>query len=204
MIDVNWNLAPEGAEKIIQYNDTLTWAKDGYYWYIDSDKWVKDDCENENIVIATRPTQTKTVADAVEYHNGAWPNKHYERLYYNPKSGEYFCSDNPFPWYQFTCTSAEFESYVKEQEVEKWTHTRLGDRCRIACSEADSSGYIVVLSESYGYELLKHEALEPIKPAISKDAKRQLELYVQYRVDKYGDHDMKPDLSDYLSHHDII
>ena len=222
MIDVNWDLAPEGAEKIIQLEDTITWAKGGHYWSVASDNWEADVCENENIVIATRPTQTKTVADAVEYYkeNGkicGYSFSENKMLSFCKSNGTYFfVSDKSSAGsvetddWQPICTREQFEAYVKEQEAkqegEKWTHvTSVGKvRCKIIQAEPDFNGYIVAFNDLEEYQLIEPEHLKPIKPTISEDAKRQLELYVQYRFDKYGNYDMKSDLSDYLSHHEII
>ena len=105
--------------------------------------------------IATRSTQTKTVADAVE-----------------------------------------------------WTHTYsdYGVRkdCILVHDKPDIHGQVLVVNRYDEYVLTGTVELKPIKPTISEDAKRQLELYVQYRCDKYGNYNMKSDLSDYLSHHEII
>jgi hypothetical protein len=129
------------------------------------------------------------------------------------------------------CTRADFEAYVKEQEEphfkatrenlekiakdaqgdfveveegEKWTHTYFNIRCRIMDLDPDEFGTVVIIKNGGDYALAHPSKLKPIKPTISEDSKRQLELYVQYRVDKYGDYAMKSDLSDYLSYHDIV
>lgn len=150
------------------------------------------------------------------------------------KVGNFYAGGRGFDssYFYQVCTRAEFEAYVKEQdkphfkatrenlekiakdaqgvfeeveqEDEKWTHTYGEHRCRIKVDEPDFEGYIVLVTEHNGYIPCKPENLKHIKPTISEDAKRQLELYVQYRVDRYGDYDMKSDLSDYLSHHEII
>ena len=91
------------------------------------------------------------------------------------------------------------------QEGEKWTHTDTdGEPCNILIDAPDSLGRVIILRRNGWYMPVDRSNLKPIKPTISEDAKRQLELYVQYRVDKYGDYAMKSDLSDYMSHHDII
>lgn len=91
-------------------------------------------------------------------------------------------------------------------EGEKWTHTyNDGDiKCCIKLSKLDFNGCVVVFNDFEEYQLIQPRDLKPIKPKLTEDAKRQLELYVQYRVDKYGDYPMKSDLADYLSKHEII
>ncbi|MGE6417986.1 hypothetical protein ACQKDY_09680 [Alteromonas macleodii] len=94
--------------------------------------------------------------------------------------------------------------FVEVEEGEKWTHTYFNIRCRIMDLDPDEFGTVVIIKNGGDYALAHPSKLKPIKPTISEDSKRQLELYVQYRVDKYGDHAMKSDLSDYLSYHDIV
>ena len=63
MIDVNWDLAPEGAKELRELigGQFLRWfngdgkAWDGYKWFNSIDEYK---------TIATRPTQTKTVAES--------------------------------------------------------------------------------------------------------------------------------------------
>lgn len=93
---------------------------------------------------------------------------------------------------------------VREKEGEKWTHTYDGQKVRWLGDKPDSCEEMAIQYQSGEYGLARVSALKPIKPTISEDSKRQLELYVQYRVDKYGDYAMKSDLSDYLSYHDIV
>lgn len=74
---IDWNLAPEGATMIISSDKELRWAnKDGQWVFNKVDGWkfltgnpLKLSCWK---VIATRPTQTKTVADAVEQEGEKW------------------------------------------------------------------------------------------------------------------------------------
>jgi hypothetical protein len=162
----------------------------------------------------------KTVADAVEYYGktfvaGQWTHircgKDGKMLF---ASGE-TDSDNWQDSY-LVCTRADFEAYVNaskigkilessdEKEGEKWTHTYFNISCRIMELDPDEFGTVVIIKNGGDYALAHPSKLKPIKPTISEDSKRQLELYVQYRVDKYGDYAMKSDLSDYLSYHDIV
>lgn len=171
-------------------------------------------------------TTKKTVADAVEYYNGAWPEEKDAVCVWDDKNKnfEFWISDyEPVSYCYEVCNYEQFEACVKEQEdskitmedinehlesgekeVDKWTHTLDGRKCKIIINKPDVDEDIVVLCKEGDYQIVGHEALKHIKPTISEDAKIQLELYVQYRVDKYGDYAMKSDLSDYLSHHDII
>ena len=171
--------------------------------------------------------QTKTVADAVEYYNGEFPEGQaiLGIAYSNNKITPYYAGSpiadgtNSSESY-IICTREQFESYVKQQEAKKkyppitqslideaeqedeeWTHEYHGDNCKIVHQEKWQAW---IISENGLSKLVPISELRKPKPTISEDAKRQLELYVQYRVDKYGNYDMKSDLSDYLSHHDII
>ena len=73
MSDVNWDLAPEGAEKLIQFGYLVTWAKDGFWWDYHQDAWAELELllESDDVIIATRPQEPrKTVSDAYEYFDG--------------------------------------------------------------------------------------------------------------------------------------
>lgn len=200
MIDVEWNDNAKAA--VNTYND----------WALENDLGIHAFFEH---LTNNGHIQPKTIADAVEYYNCEFPEGQaiLGIAYSNNKITPYYAGSpiaygTNSPESYIICTRAEFEAYVKEQESkqegEKWTHTLDGRKCKIIINKPDVDEDIVVLCKEGDYQIVGHEALKPIKPTISEDAKRQLELYVQYRVDKYGDHAMKSDLSDYLSHHDII
>ena len=70
MIDVNWDLAPEGAEELVQFESHVTWRKGIKIWCMVKEGW--RDYVSDFKTIATRPTQTKTVADAVEQESEKW------------------------------------------------------------------------------------------------------------------------------------
>lgn len=116
----------------------------------------------------SRLPQTKTVADAVgaltkEELTGGW-----EQIRYAPKQNYFFTDMNRDKWFDtvHVCTRAEFESYVKEQEGEKWTHTVEGSiKCALLCTHGDTSW---VLEEGGVYETYFSSCIEPIKPTISE------------------------------------
>lgn len=71
MIDVEWGLAPEGAETLREVKEFgyLRWFnREDQAWY--GKEW--DFPVDGYNIIATRPTQTKTVADAVEQEGEKW------------------------------------------------------------------------------------------------------------------------------------
>mgnify|MGYP003672825626 CR=1 FL=1 len=204
-LDKLFENAPEGAVAIQEDHDgILYWVKgDGEYW----DNGWEPSLHNGWQTIATRPQpERKTVEDAVEYFNGEWPHKTHRFIYHcNEKNiftshaAEYRDTVEAYK----VCTREEFEACVAAKSEPEWTHVFLKKKCRIVCSEPDDDGCICILRENTGYVVVEPSKLNPIKPTISKDAKAQLELYVQYRIDKYGDYETKKDLLDYLSHHNI-
>jgi hypothetical protein len=121
----------------------------------------------------------------------------------------------------FKATRENLEHFA---EVAKgWTHKNpppIGTKCKYSLNGANSWWDCEIISHNRLVILCPHLKMDgdsglqivgetntvrfkPNKPAISKDAKEQLEIYVQYRIDKYGDYETKKDLLDYLSHHDI-
>lgn len=211
MKDINWKLAPEGAEKIIQLEDTITWAKGGHYWSVASDNWEADVCENENIVIATRPTQTKTVADAVEWAKGVWGDYNYGYISYNPNTEQfsYTSSDVNRRWY-IVCTRAEFEAYVNaskigkilessdEKEGEKWTHTYLGENCYVVHVDGCAAWVVV---QNAGGKIITTNSLKPIKPTISRSDENALRAFAVWYENET---DCESLLDEYLAKHEVI
>lgn len=202
---------------MIDWNDNAKAAVRAFADYIGQTKH----CERyiERIV----PPQTKTVTDAVEgkkidisemrdgmtvkcvrADSGCY--KVGERYLVGRDEDGYFGPLNEKGLASFNHQAYSFELVeTDKQEGEKWTHvTSNGTKCNIIVDTPDIHGRAIVIGVDGEYMRHPRDDLKPIKPTISKDAKRQLELYVQYRVDKYGDYAMKSDLSDYLSHHNII
>lgn len=151
----------------------------------------------------------KTVEDAVEWNIAKYGSTDWagvpDNLYFFDGGGDWgFGYDLSVDY--LVCTREQFEACVaaKAESEPEWTHVHMGgDECKIIAIEPDINGYVAIMWESGAYGYCKAQSLSPIKPTISKDAKEQLELYVQYRIDKYGDYETKEDLLDYLSHHYI-
>lgn len=141
----------------------------------------------------------KTLADAYEACNKLWPNNH-NKLYYDPRTGCWFCHDEPQDWYIFVCTRAEFEDYVKEQEGEKWTHRYKDFLCKISLSEPDGYGSIIILNENNVYIRCYPEDLKPIKPTITKE---QHEFLCKFSADS-NNLEVIAEVESYLAKHDII
>lgn len=85
-----------------------------------------------------RPTQTKTVADAVEWANGKWPNGVCSTIWVDG-SGTFRLGGEVTG--QTICTRSEFEAYVKEQKKIDISEMREGMTVR--CIRADSGCYKV-------------------------------------------------------------
>ena len=191
---IDWN---ENAKAAVR--EFAGWIFTEYQYLSEVGKFIKQ---------VEKQARTKTVADAVEYYqeNGeicGYSFSQNKMLSFCKSNGTYcFVSEKSSAGsvetddWQPICTREQFEAYVKEQEGEKWTHITSIGKCRILVDKPDEHGYVVVEMESDGYSLIPERKLKPIKPTISEDTKRILELYAQYRFGKYGDYDMKSDLSD--------
>lgn len=179
---IDWKLAPEGADRVVVrfYNgDEMSCKK-----------------------AINRPAQTKTVADAVEYHNGVWPNDDYDYLNFDSKEG-WYCSDKGL-FVTLVCSRAEFETYVKEQEGEKWTHTYGEHRCRIKIDEPDLEGYIVVITECNGYIPCKPENLKPIKPTMTEEQQKMVAKFVARIYTIETSYNLRDEFDKFCNEHDII
>jgi len=123
------------------------------------------DYENFEVV-----TQTKTVADAYREMVTGFEGK---CLWYSPNKRQWTSSPALMPYDSYrVCTREQFEAYAKEQEAkqegEKWTHVYLEEKAYIKVSEPDCDGYILVVTEGDGYNLVRIDDLKPIKPRITK------------------------------------
>lgn len=151
MIDVNWDLAPEGAVELVQYGNRVTWRKGIKIWCYTQEGWY--DYVSDWKTITKRPTQTKTVEDNIIHKDGY---------------GTHFVGKKK------TVTNAV------EQEGEKWTHIHSGVECRIKIDSPDCDGYLVVITKAGRYLFCKLGELKPIKPTLSSKDYKLLANYAQY------------------------
>lgn len=200
MIDVNWDLAPEGAETLRQVKKFgyLRWFnKEGQAYF--GIEWDFPVMEYETI--ATRPTQTKTVADAVEWANGEWVGDS-RFIVYQEELGKFafVVSEKPYMnGWGLVCTREEFEAYVKEQESsqqscsegEKWTHgiPPSGIYCRVLhkgevvncylIGRDDMGAFVYRIDGDY-YATASETNFRPIKPTISTKEYDMLAKYASH------------------------
>lgn len=124
------------------------------------------DCERYFKHIAQK---TKTVADAVEYYNGAWPEEKDAVCVWDDKNKnfEFWISDyEPVSYCYEVCNYEQFEAYVKEQEGEKWTHaySDYGVRkdCILIHDKPDIHGQVLVVNRYDEYVLTGTVEPKPI------------------------------------------
>lgn len=208
MIDVNWDLAPDGAVelKYSKSDCSASWFNNkDEHWF--EDCWMNVTLPDDWQTIATRPTQ-KTVADAVEYYNCEFPEGQaiLGIAYSNNKITPYYAGSpiaygTNSPESYIICTRDEFEAYVKEQESkqegEKWTHTWGEGKCRIIATDETKDEAWVKFELTGNNGIVVLSGLKPIKPTISKAeawdlcqdydgsqgmVKYMLELHEQYDI----------------------
>jgi hypothetical protein len=202
--------APEGATELkctgkgfVRWfnSNGERYVNDGW-WEVDSNSWQ---------TIATRPQpERKTVEDVVEWNESVglgdeWGHEDCDVIIIYRDGFAY--SDSRATSKEIACTREEFEACVaaKAKSKPEWEYIdAFGNPCSLLIDAPDSMGNVVILRQDGWYSPVARSSLKPIKPTISKDAKAQLELYVQYRIDKYGDHAMKSDLSDYIAEHEVL
>lgn len=118
-----------------------------------------------------RPTQTKTVADAVEAYPNGWPKHMDDELWFSETENSYMRRIEVLPKHKayFVCDYLQFEAYVKEQEGEKWTHVyNEHEVCRVLTEDPDRFGIIVIDTASNGYIVCEPNEIKPIKPTLTK------------------------------------
>jgi len=59
MGDINWDLAPEGAERLVQCGWFIGWVKEGHVWCNYTCVWEQDHTLNDEETIATRPQEPR-------------------------------------------------------------------------------------------------------------------------------------------------
>lgn len=168
MIEVNWDLAPEGVDRLVESVSWgyLRWGNSlGQYW--GSNSWFNSDEEYKTI--SARPTQTKTVSDAVEYFKGVWP----KFLNLDDSDCYWFHGDGHLVWayesggikkHHKVCTREQFEACAAKKG-EKWTHTYNDEQCYIATTYNDCAW---IVRRFRGDIIVDMDKLKPIKPTISE------------------------------------
>ncbi|PTU02396.1 hypothetical protein DBR45_12520 [Pseudomonas sp. HMWF031] len=197
MIDVNWDDNAKAAVK-----EFYRWANEMFKsgCSIDTNTFFKEFTE----------TQPKTVADAVEYYNGELPEG--EAIlgiaYSNNKIVPYYAGSpiadgTNSPDSYIICTREQFESYVKEQEGEKWTHVvNFGfseqAQCKIISEHGD---FLWVKVDGAGCPATyKKSELKPIKPTMTKE---QHEFLCKFSADS-NNLEVIAEVESYLAKHDIV
>ncbi len=184
---IDWRLAPLGANELVRNGFRIAFRDDAGNVYM-STGWEYIESWDLAEVIATRPTQTKTVADAVEVFDSKWPEHMAQGgcadvIVYIPSSKSWIVASEAWSgggeWYE-VCTRAEFESYVNaskigkilessdEKEGEKWTHTYTDDtgtdiRCRLLAEHGEWAW----IEDAVTVDTISKSWLKPIKPTIS-------------------------------------
>ncbi len=209
MIDVNWDLAPEGAVelKYSKSDCSASWFnRKGEHWF--EDVWMNVTFPEDWQTISTRPTQTKTVADAVEWsvkkfnHQG-WHYADYDCITYGSDGLLYADSAKIKDGRELICTREQFEAYVKEKDSEKWTHTvNFGFSEQAQCKIISESGdFVWAQVDGAGCPATyKKSELKPIKPTMTKE---QYEFLRKFSEDSNSLR-VTAEVESYLAKHDII
>lgn len=183
MIEINWDLAPEGADSLKMNEARIIRFFKGNLKFV-GNKFVDGFNDNNDWkTIATRP-QTKTVADAYEALDYEDIDGHWEQVRYAPKQDYFFVDIRRSQWVDsvFVCTREQFEAYAKEQddkqEGEKWTHFYGRVKCRIK-HVIDEKAWVEC--ESIREDVVKVSELRPIKPKLSQEqAKAVMEFATEH------------------------
>lgn len=185
-IKVDWSLAPEDATELVKVcvgGQRWRNAEKLQYWELNGDfagYYSKNSPLDEAKVLATRPQQTKTVADAVEWNEKVFKSKEWK----NDKCGYIVLYANSFSYSSsknsgdLVCTREQYEAYVKEKEAkkegEKWTHTCDGNECKLLADKHDLFNRMPVQYKSGEYGLVHISDLKPIKPKLTKEQSEAL------------------------------
>jgi hypothetical protein len=105
-------------------------------------------------------------------------------------------------YYDLICPLKEFEACVAAKTAKsepEWTHvTNSGYSCKIVVGEPDWGGHICVMREDIGYDVLRPNDLEPIKPTITKAEKEKCAAMANY-------FNINPaEFDEYMSKYDVV
>ena len=70
MGDINWDLAPEGAERLVQCGWFIGWVKEGHVWCNYTCVWEQDHTLNDEETIATRPQSPRKTEEWTHAYEG--------------------------------------------------------------------------------------------------------------------------------------
>jgi transcription antitermination factor NusG len=113
--------------------------------------------------------QNKTVADAWEWHKKTYGTTDWRGIpdALTFEMGKwFFCYTAGQKG--VVCTRKQFETYGREQEGEKWTHTTSLGKCRVLIDTPDKQGYVVVELDNNAYAIVPPRCIKPIKPTLTK------------------------------------
>lgn len=175
-IDVDWSVSPKGATMLIAADKEVRWAsKEGQWVYTGSknseDGWefitgnpAKLSCWK---IIATRPTERKTVHDAVEAYPNGWPACNDTYLWSNEENGAWMWGvTKSMAQVYVVCTREEFEKAV----AKKKKYTCYGGDVEVVSWDADEAGFVPVINSAGRYCVVEKDYIVeiPIKPTITK------------------------------------
>lgn len=159
----------------------------------------------------------KTVADAVEYYkeNGkicGYSFSQNKMLSFCKSSGTYcFVSEKSSAGsvdtddWQPICTREQFEAYVKEQEVEKWTHVYTDDTgTDIRCVLLAEHGEWVWVKDAGTVDTICKSWLKPIKPTMTKEQQKMVAKFVARIYTIESSYNLRDEFDKFCNEHDII
>lgn len=167
---IDWNLAPEGADSLKMNSKNVVRFFKGNLRYVDGAfiSGFNNNCEWKTI--ATRPTQTKTVADAVEWFmNGGWgtewPYYDMDCITYGDSYFAFANSESISPNRYLVCTRFQFEGFgdtegkqIKEDNMVGRSNITMEDINKHLDTGEDSKGHVnannveKILKSSYEQE----------------------------------------------------
>lgn len=219
MIEVNWDLQPEGTIELRfkayegGHLRVRPFRGNGQFFSDECNEWV--DANGCWQTIATRPTQIKTVADAVEQKkidisemsegmkvkcvradSGCY--KVGSQYVVGRDEGGYFGPLNEKGLASFNHQAYSFELVEDgEQDGEKWTHvTKDGINCVVLFTKGNESW----IKTTWNSELVPTEELKPIKPTMTKVEHDAIVAFAE----SSGEQLVTMKAEEYLAKHDII
>lgn len=186
MREIDWSKAPEGAVALkSDVNNNVWWTDDKNTPWV-GNGWAGSSHHSSWKTIATRPTERKTVKDAVKTvltgFNG-------DCLYYSPSRSTWYGSSEGRPGDAYAvCTRAEFEAEVERQKEQEWTHTWGSGKCKIIATDESKDEAWVKFESTSNNGVVVSSRLKPIKPTITMDAMKAVESFAYALMEKDSYH----------------
>lgn len=151
----------------------------------------------------------KTVADAVDYFDGVWPDDDHTHIFYHPHSDSATEASNTFEsanvdgyvdhsealrigdgmWYS-VCTREEFEAEVERRnctpcKFNGYNKVAFGGNCKVVCGPNAYGSHVIEMEDTGEWRIVLGDAISERKPTISKAEADAVKAYYAWMKGRF-------------------